>query len=708
MWNDSQHLLELSAVPISLDEYTKTYLKMLSTIPPEPPAFMAKFRNVSRSKSPNSSRVSSAFMLTLSSPAAVVDLPRTLQRGSIVSTSTVESTSPTSQKRHKRSRRLLKRPFSPTSESSSSPQVKGSKGLPPPPPPPGGVTPGSEIDPTTIRKHRTFRRKNPQDLYDQYDDLFTHDEAIDEQDVVYANEYEHSSSDDGYPCLYIPRRRGSRFRDAPRSPPRSVPIANTIHHHLQDSKNVPEISLGGPQELNRSHDAVTPPQSKPPSVTDLGTLYPPFHLPPTPPPKMDSLIQDRLNMYMSNDGYISAIHEDTVPPSRMPDSELEFIFPGPQLGQEAQPPVSPSPSPSLLLSEDDLLEGKESHVNIGEASKDVENSGSFKLFPDTSPLLASQHSFNSHPTDMSLYQPAAAESVCVSTNEVRDTEARNFLKLFEKEVDGYESAQDATQGASPSAAVDSGATPLMRTADICAPNNEFEVSTLTDSVEATLSLINMVKGSNPPDSTLTTPSTSTDTKVVNLQSSPCVEPTASGQCDEMGEGSQERDKPDATYLQVFHQFLNDSGQNDVFIQRSDRFDALQMQRICAHRHKEYHVEPLTEVKKGKQATSASQTIKRQQQIADQMMTSIWAVMSFRWMTFDRLLISPVHGILAPKKVTEGETRVLNGDQAHPKILDLGGIPIGRLFFLFFLFQSQCKIILIAFSLFRRLGMALCI
>ena len=563
------------------------------------------------------------------------------------------------------------RPFSPTSESNA-PQLKGSKGP--------EATPGSEIDPTTVRKHRTFRRKNPQDIYDQYDDLFTHDETIDEQVAAYVNEYEHSGSDDGYPRRY-PRRRGSQFHDAPRSPPRSVPTASTIY---KNPKNAPESSLYVPQRLERSHDSVTPPQSKPPSVTDLGTLYPPFHLPPTPPLNMDYLIQDHLDMYLSNHDYISTIQENTVPPSRIPDSELEFIFPGPLLG-EAQPPVSPPHHRLSLHFEDSLPEYKESHVK-NEANKDVESSDNFRPFPDNSPLLVSQHSINIHPTDMFLTQPATSESVPI--NEVWDlhrVEEQNILILHgEEEVDEHNTAQGATQDASHNAAVGSSSmTPLIQTADVCALKDEFDVSALIESVEATPSLINTVKGSTPPDSALTTP-------FMNLQS-PCIGPTT-GTYDEMGEESEERDKPDATYLQLFRQFLKDSGENDVFIQRSDRFDALQMQRICAHRHKEYHVAPLTEVKKGKQVASASKKIKKQQQVADEMMTSIWAVMSFRWMTFGRLLVSPGHEMLAPKKITEGEVRVSNGalvDKARTRILDLGGTPIG-MFFFFFFFSHDAK------------------
>lgn len=520
-----------------------------------------------------------------------------------------------------------------------------------------------EVDPTTIRKHRTFRRKDPQDLYDQYDDLFTHDEAIDGQGVAYVNQYEHSSSDDGYsPRLHEPRRRGNQFHNTPRSPPRSVPI-NTI---CQNSKNSPEIPLHVPQKLERSHDAVTPPQSKPPSVTDLGTLYPPFHLPPTPPPKMDYLIQGHLDMYLSNDDYISTIHEDAIPPSRMHDSELEFIFPGPPLDQ-AQPPVSP-PHKLSLQPEDDLPEDKEGHVN-NEASNDIEASGNLNVFSDTSsPLLVSQPSINPYPTDMSFTQPETSENA--SINEVGKshwTEAQNIFILPGEEVDGHETAQDAAQDTSPNFVVDNGVASQMLNADICALRNEFEVPTLTDSVEATSSLINPVKGSTPPDSNL-----------VNMQL-PCAEPTIR-QYDEIGEESEERDKPDATYLQVFRQFLEDSGENDVFIQRSDRFDALQMQRICTHRRKEYHVAPLTEAKKGKQTPSASKAIKKQQEVADGMMTSIWAIMSFRWMNFGRLLVSPGHETLASKKVTEGEVRPSNGVY-HTRILDLGGTPIGNIFFL---------------------------
>ncbi|KAF8432601.1 hypothetical protein BGX38DRAFT_246366 [Terfezia claveryi] len=258
---------------------------------PAAPVFLSKFKGISYSKSPNDQRRSSVLTL-LSHPStgsSMADLPRTPTSRSIVSgsgSSTYSSWSPedSPRSRYKKKGGLLKRPFSPTL-GSLAPKAKGSKGHW-----------QEEFDPTTVRKNRTLRRKNPQDLYDQYDDLFTdEEEALDEQDMVHSavhlseTEYDHcSGSDDGYLHSYEVRRwkhSKKHWPDAPRSPPRSVPSPSSSHPNLKGLSSASPFLLA---TWRTSNDIDTASQSKPPSVMDLhqpsDLLYSPNHMPPTAPP----------------------------------------------------------------------------------------------------------------------------------------------------------------------------------------------------------------------------------------------------------------------------------------------------------------------------------------------------------------------------------------------------------------------------------------
>ncbi|KAI5809938.1 hypothetical protein DFH27DRAFT_467236, partial [Peziza echinospora] len=151
-------------------------------------------------------------------------------------------------------------------------------------------------------------------------------------------------------------------------------------------------------------------------------------------------------------------------------------------------------------------------------------------------------------------------------------------------------------------------------------------------------------------------------------------------------------KPDATHLHVFRQFLKNSGQDDAFIHRFPRFDALQTQRICTHLRSDYAIEPLKGSKQAPTEEAVSRTTKilRQREVADQMLTGMWALMAHRWLTFGKLLISPAQEEMAgvrarkPTRSPSGKlgagsvpTRSISrGDTERRRVLDLGGAPIG--------------------------------
>jgi len=664
---------------------------------PSTPVFLSKFKGTSHSKSPNDLRTSSALTLSShpSTGSSMVDLPRTPTSGSIISgsgsstySSTYSSThwspevSPRS--RYKKKGGLLKRPFSPTPGSLAS-KAKGSKGHR-----------QEEFDPTTVRKNRTLRRKNPQDLYDQYDDLFTNEEALDEKDMVHSvihlseTEYDHySGSDDGYPRPYeVGELNHSKklWPDAPRSPPRSVSSPSSSHPNL---KGLPSTSPFLLAKWKASNDIDTPPQSKPPSVTDLhqppDPLYPPNYMPPTPPPpppppKVDNYLLKKYDN-LEEGRYSPVYRERALPPvssSPTDQGSTTSFLPGPPPGH-APPPV---PLASRQLSSRSgrgsvkLRKGPERQEDSA-MQEGANGLGILNVPSDTSNRPISPSPTNptgpqATPADSSFSETATGgdphriqRKRVGSSNRV---ETLNNLMSAAKEISAHVAAEDITKKSG-----GTGYTPQMRIADVCDLDNEYAFAHSTDLTPISPTDLNTTKEMiNPNSISIDT------TKEVSLQSSSTI--------GENGAKEDLADRPDATPLRVFRQFLKSSGESDAFIQRSDRFDALQTQRICTHLRNDYQIVPVKKAKKPEDQSATSSRIIKQREVADKMLTSMWSMMSFRWMAFGRLLVSPAHELLVAtcgKKSTRGDSGLSSrtrGGEDRKRVLDLGGIPVGEYFF----------------------------
>lgn len=153
---------------------------------------------------------------------------------------------------------------------------------------------------------------------------------------------------------------------------------------------------------------------------------------------------------------------------------------------------------------------------------------------------------------------------------------------------------------------------------------------------------------------------------------------------------------DSSYLRAFRTFVKSAGENDSFVHRMPRFDALQAQRICSHLRQDY---PL--IAGGSKRRSAGgkaaggNVFAKHREVGEEILTSLWALMALRWMNFGRVIISPGHETLlaasakrltrrATVKMDQRATQMLENvvvegsvpDHERRRVLDLGGLPIG--------------------------------
>ena len=584
--------------------------------------------------------------------------------------------------RYRKKGGLFKRSFSSTS-GSHSPWAKGSKGHR-----------QEEFDPTTVRKNRTLRRKNPQDLYDLYDDLFSDDEEpLDEQDMVQSalhlseTEYDHySSSDDGYPRPYEMGRLKHAKEDSPRSPPRSVPSPTNSHSNMKSLLPTSPFLFA---KWKASSDIDTPPQSKPPSVTDLHqlsvSLYPVYHMLPTPPSPA------KASKYLLNqcdnlgEGHHSLAHPEVALASGSSHTGQDFTtssLPGPP-PDHVPPPI---PLTSRRLSDRykrGSVESKkgpekqeeEEEEEEAEMGKDANGLGIFNVPSDTSNRSTSPSPADPTGPQASPAVPSFSGTATDGSSHQNPRGRVGDVETLANEISAHAATEDVYEKI--------GVTPQTRIADACDLNNEFALACFTDFTPMTSADPGTIEGvtspnSNPPiviDAVEEdAPQFSPTSEKNNVKS---VEPEDLGKV---------ADSLDATPLRVFCQFLESSGEHDAFIQRSDRFYALQTQRICTHLRNDHQVAPVKKAKKAEKQSIISSMVIQQREIEDKMLTSMWVMMSFRWMAFGRLLVSPTHELLdttCGKQSARGDSGLSSGTggrEDRKRVLDLGGIPVGEYFF----------------------------
>lgn len=257
-------------------------------------------------------------------------------------------------------------------------------------------------------------------------------------------------------------------------------------------------------------------------------------------------------------------------------------------------------------------------------------------------------------------------------------ETLNNLMSVAKEISAHVATEDMNKKIG-----GTGHTPQMRIADVHDLDNEFAFVHFTDFTPTSPAGLDPMKE-------VTNSNSSQHITIDTMNKAALQSPSTIGEGSAKGTEPEDLGKAagklDATPLHVFRQFLKSSGERDAFIQRSDRFDALQTQRICTHLRNDYQVVPVKKAKKAEEQSATSSRIIKQREVADKMLTSMWAMMSFRWMVFGRLLMSPAHELFVAtcgKNSTWKDSSLASGaggEKDRKRVLDLGGIPVGECFF----------------------------
>ena len=691
-----------------------------------PVPFFSKLKSISRAKSP----IDAASLYSYTEPQSPGSIA-----GSVTpwSSDTAISTSPAQKKGGILSKKSLQRTTS---------------------------GPDDEFDPTTLRQNRTWPRKNPEDIYHAYDDLFA-DDSVEESDLGEVDmpntrdTHSVGSGDEYYPQQGL-RQGNIRTPPKPQTPPRSAPSPRLDQYMANDYRRSPSPSLPQWRQLSETS---TPPQSKPPSVVDCpvtSTAQPLYALPPTPPPKSTSPVQDQSGMERRS---LSPLRVDG--PLSLSPTELEdaIASPGPPPGH-ALPPVPPTRTSSKAkwgLKRSSMRRNDSKRLRDLEEGLGITNIQPSTMYPseqspptetweqsigysseegsagdstgvvsqsviseivythpgnetpslllnssadfDTLPLFSQRASQPSSETIMgpeiislaigNSGKPPSTLRHRIPRKQVRSPQkAKALLDGFMSEARDISKLNEHT-----------GYMPQMRIVDVQDIDSGFGYSNYKDTPVASPNTDTMKEVvSSSPEPALA--SAGMDTKEVVFE-----QPTVTGNTSGTEQGKEAEgeelceviEKPtghDTTHYRVFRQFLKTSGENDAFIHRFPRFDALQAQRICTHLREEY---PLVPKQNGEAAKASSKTRKmvRQREIGDQMLTSMWGLMAFRWLMFGRVILSPAYEGLAAasaerlskrssaksKGSATGMIGSMTSDEraegVRSRVLDLGGNPIGK-------------------------------
>ncbi|KAI5819228.1 hypothetical protein BZA77DRAFT_350824 [Pyronema omphalodes] len=149
-------------------------------------------------------------------------------------------------------------------------------------------------------------------------------------------------------------------------------------------------------------------------------------------------------------------------------------------------------------------------------------------------------------------------------------------------------------------------------------------------------------------------------------------------------------KPDPAYLRAFRSFVKASANNDAFVSREPRFDAIQAHRICSHLREDFPLQVTPSKRRPSNATLRPKTqdgAARLREASEEIMTSLWALMAGRWLNFGKMIFSPAHEILVQagrrkRGTMRPESAVVAAilekkepPQERRRVLDLGGMPV---------------------------------
>ncbi|KAF8541159.1 hypothetical protein BDD12DRAFT_791090 [Trichophaea hybrida] len=133
-------------------------------------------------------------------------------------------------------------------------------------------------------------------------------------------------------------------------------------------------------------------------------------------------------------------------------------------------------------------------------------------------------------------------------------------------------------------------------------------------------------------------------------------------------------KPDPAYLRAFRAFVKASANNDAFVSRAPRFDAIQAHRICTDLRDDCPLQAACLPNARRLSNSERSPIDsraRQREASEEIMTSLWALMAGRWLNFGKMIVSPAHEQLLASCMHEHVSVI----KEKRRVLDLGGAPV---------------------------------
>jgi hypothetical protein len=609
-----------------------------------------------------------------------------------------------------------------------------------------------EFDPTTFRKNRirpTLGAKGQDAAYHEYDDLFEDDEeevvAVEEKEKPeedaeedaegdFADNHadgEHNEVDDGFLLLQVKGHLEHETQPTTTQPAPRARQPNELPSDVREGASDMWIFPPPPPKAWRSVTTTTPPRSKAPSV-DEPLEYPTtvVHTPPTPPPKPVPLLLvhplQAKAVGQNGDPFASSgdlrrtlpavpDHVQGTPGQlsvegikrQMSVDGLNIIdIPSPTLFRTApsspsnlprdvqdngqQLPVGGSFTPKQWLSEESAATNHGVAAPYGEDGKQREPESSSHLAP-LAPLAIRKNS-NTH---LAIFPSGTARA-----NLEVDVERSNASYHSSERKPTVEATIVGGMASEPEGEVGvrkmSFAAERARNASIISINTGLMVSAVHDAKDASPGAGHEVYTNRPaPPKDENASIAEETTEAEKRANTDDLHKSDQG----LATNPEDQGKPDSSYLRAFRTFIKVSGDDDAFISRLTRFEALQAHRICANLRKDYSVQA-TPKKRRATKTKKSSHVKTRE-ASEEIMTSLWALMATRWLNNGQIIISPAHHQLqsGPSKRRGGTTSpaaTMRSDIASPRsaggrasllrggsddperrrVLDLGGMPVG--------------------------------
>lgn len=651
--------------------------------------------------------------------------------------------------RHNNSKDYNKRPLSPTASistvtTSTSSMTRSTRSLLGRGRKQSATSVNEEFDPTTFRKNRSrpaLGARGHDAIYDEYNDLFEEEEDDDEDlfgDRVGAEGLSRIDGGDGkgqdgsFFLLQVAdstpvaarnaangrREHGSNdISPKTRRPANLAPITIANPPHEAILTITPPAPPTPPPKSWRPILTTTPPRSTAPSVEEtMDAPSAPIFAPPTPPPKSAPL---SIDTEFSNASY------------RMGDrmgaqtSDLSYS------SSHRTAPSAPATRTKHPFGERVSSKGIKQTRSIPEGlGVSIPSPTLFAATPGAWPDRSSAYAPTSHPVQLptssnsDVFPQDPTQKKIIPNMRYSDTDIEGVkpvvplkLRQSSSKPEFYRPPMEAVVAVVNIKSVDD------NDGDCDAKGIAAETEKSIDDLLETLSSENrrsrqrsiarkLSLSGELALSRATTPEPGLEVSVSAFERSGTVKRTSHGDSSSSnGNGTHQRNASeemavedakdtDPAYLRAFREFVNASADNDAFVSRAPRFDAIQAHRICTRLREEYPLQVNTLPKERQpseaKVRSRSNSKARLREAGEEIMTSLWALMASRWLSFGKMLISPAHEMMvasSAKQLSKRATVRFDGRAAQMlaeagsrpsvsmekekrRILDLGGMPVG--------------------------------